>query len=648
LISKQGSSRSNSVSYMNRQFLYYYERELRHLRELGAEFAAEHPKIAGRLGLEQFECADPYVERLLEATAFLAARVQFKLDAEFPRFTQHIFETIYPDYLAPTPSMAVVQFNPQPEEGALADGYRIPRQTVLRSLLGKGDQTACEYRTAHDLTLWPVQLIQAQYHTQDLNSLGLPSLPTPAKAAVRLRLQTTIAGLNWSKLSLDSIQLYLRGAGSEQLHLYEQLLGNACGVVVRPAAKPFGEQIVLPGSAVRRVGFEENEALLPPSPRTFEGYRLLREYFAFPERFLFVELHGFNASLRRCEQPEIDIFVLLRQLNLKLEHGVSPANFALFSTPVINLFPKRTDRIQLSDRFSEHHIVPDRTRPIDFEVYQVNTVTGYGAGQEVQAEFKPFYSANDVQDEPAGAYFSISRLARARSAKEDKRGGGRSLYSGSEVFLSLVDSRGAPYSSNLRQLAITTLCTNRDLPLHMPLDQNATDFNADGGPPVQSIRCLGAPTSPKPSYAQGEFAWRLVSHLSLNYLSLLDDKSGQGASALRDLLKLYVELATDPTQRAAADSFVRQVDSLKTVQSKPILRRALTPGPIALARGIEVAITFDENAFGGGGVFLLGAVLEAFFSRYVSLNSFTETVVRTLDREEIMRWPSRMGRRPTL
>jgi type VI secretion system protein ImpG len=633
---------------MDRQFLNYYERELRYFRELGAEFAEEYPKVAGRLGLEKLECADPYVERLLEGSAFLAARVQYKLDAEFPRFTQQLLETVYPDYLSPTPSMAVVQFNPPPDEGALAAGYKLPRQTVLRSLLGKGDQTACEYRTAHEVTLWPLEVTDAHYHTQDLGTLGLPALPaTPAKAAVRIRLRCTLPGMTFDKLPVESLRFYLRGAGSEQLHLYEQLLGRPAAVVVRPAVKPYGDVVPLPATSVRRVGFEQDEALLPPSPRTFEGYRLLREYFAFPERFLFVDVADLARPLANCKTSEIDLIIALRQLNLKLEGGVTATNFALHCAPAINLFPKRTDRIHLSDRFSEHHVVPDRTRPLDFEVYQVNTVTGFGAGSDVQAEFQPFYTARDLDGVAGGAYFSAARIPRTHS-KREKSQGPRSLYAGSEIYLSLVDSRGAPYAGSLKQLALTTLCTNRDLPLHMPLGVGPTDFNVDGGPPVRSVRVISGPTPPKPSYAEGDFAWRIISQLSLNYLSLVDADATQGAAAMRDLLKLYVELATDPAQRAASSPVLRQVESLKSVRATPVVRRSPTPGPIALVRGLEVALTFDENAFGGAGVFVLGAVLEWFFARHVSLNSFTETVIRTLDREEIMRWPSRVGRKPTL
>jgi type VI secretion system protein ImpG len=295
--------------------------------------------------------------------------------------------------------------------------------------------------------------------------------------------------------------------------------------------------------------------------------------------------------------------------------------------------------------------VPDRTRALDFEVYRVDSVAGYGAGQTEEAAFKPFYAARDSEGDSVvggsggGGYFATTRVPRTRSTKE-RQLGGQVLYAGTEVYVSLVDSAGGPFRSNLKQLAVAARCTNRDLPQHMPLGVGSTDFHVEGGPPVHFVRCVTGPTPPRPSYAEGEFAWRIISHLSLNYLSLTDGDAGQGAAALRDLLKLYVELATDPALRAAAAPMHRQVESLRSVKIAPVLRRAQTPGPIALARGMEVTVTFDENAFGGAGVFLLGAVLEWFFARYVSLNSFTETVVRTLDREEIMRWPGRPGRKP--
>ena len=623
---------------MDRRFLHYYNRELQHLRDMGAEFALEYPKIAGRLGLDSFDCADPYVERLLEGFAFLAARVQLKLDAEFPRFTQHLFETVSPHYLCPIPSMAVVRFHPDLNEGSLEEGFTVPRDNVLRSVLGPRDQTPCEYRTAHDVTLWPLEIVEAQYYTRDLATLDIPDVPG-SKAALRIRLRCT-AGLTFDKLALDRLTLYLHGTDQTPMHLYEQLLSDSQQVVVRPTTKPAGWHEVIDRSSIRQVGFGDEEALLPFGARSFQGYRLLQEYFAFPQRFMFAELSGLSRGVQRCTGDELDVIVLFQTNDLYLENAVDASHFALFCTPAINLFPKRTDRIHLSDKTWEYHVVPDRTRPLDFEVYEVRGVTGFGTRSDEEREFLPFYSAKDLAfDRPGGAYFACQRLPRPMSSRERRRGR-RSSYGGSEVYLSLVDAESAPYRSSLRQLSVRAYCTNRDLPLHMPVGRGTTDFTMDTGAPVESVRCVSGPTAPRPSHAEGERAWRLISHLSLNYLSLVNHDETQGAEALRDLLRLYGE-TSDP-------HIAKQVDGVRSIASRQITRRVPTPGPITFARGLEVDVTFDESAFEGTGVFLLGAVLERFFAKYVSLNSFTETVIKTLDRGEVIRWPSRIGERHML
>jgi type VI secretion system protein ImpG len=623
---------------MDPRLLKYYTRELQHIREMGGEFAKEFPKIAGRLGLDGFECADPYVERLLEGFAFLAARVQLKADTEFPRFTQHLLEMVYPQYLVPTPSMAVVQFQPDPNEGALADGFVIGRNSVLRTPLGKGDQTPCEYRTAHEVTLWPIEIAQVEYFTaaRDLGKLEL-RLQQLTRAGLRLRLRAT-AGLTFDQIALDKLVVYLRG-GELAMHVYEQLLANAVAVVVRSAKGTVPWHEVIDKSRIRRVGFDDKEALLPYGPRSFQGYRLLHEYFAFPDRFMFFEIGGLQPAVRRCKDNELDLLVLLDRGDITLQNVLDPTNFALFSSPAINLFPKRCDSINLSERQTEYHVVPDRTTPMDFEVYDVTSVEGTGAGGQEQT-FLPFYSrTNPMSHAAQPAYYTLHRMPRVLSQRQ-KDQGLRSSYFGSEVFLSLVDPREAPYSSDLQQLSLSAMCTNRDLPLQIVVGQGRTDFTLQSSAPVAAVRCLSGPSSPRPSRAEGEFAWRLVSHLSLNYLSLLDSSDGQGAVALRDLLLLY------GADREAGLQL--QVEGVKSIDAAPITRRVETPGPIAFARGLEVSLTLDESAFGGSGVFLLGAVLEQFFARYVSINSFTETVIKTIGRGEIIRWPARTGRRQTL
>lgn len=620
---------------MDNKLLRYYERELQHLREMGGEFAREFPKIAGRLGLETYSCADPYVERLLEGFSFLAARVQLKIDAEFPRFTQHLLELVYPQYLAPTPSMAVVQMQPDLTEGSLAQGFKVPRGTSLRSLLGKGDQTSCEYRTAHEVTLWPLELTEAKYFTYGGEVGGIEISRLGAiKAGLRLRLKAT-AGLSIREIALDRLALYIRGSDSLPAKILEQLLSNAVGMVVMPTRQPASWHEIVPKSHIRRFGHEGENALLPYGPRSFQGYRLLHEYFAFPQRYLFAELGGLGPALQRCPDKEIDIVVLFKQFDPSLEQTVGAANFSLYCTPAINLFPKRTDRIHLSDQQTEYHVVPDRTRPMDYEVYQVLGVTGFGTGTGTQQTFNPFYSSNDLQSSAGDkAYYQVHRSRRVLSERQ-RRAGPRSSYIGSEVSLSLVDAHEAPHHSGLRQLGIDTLCTNRDLPLSMPVGSGKTDFTVESSAPVQSVRCVAGPTVPMPSHAEGETAWRLVSHLSLNYLSLMDGDQKQGAAALRDLLRLYC---------AAEDvASHRQIEGVTSVQAKSIVRRLPLPGPITYGRGLQITVTMDESAFEGTGVFLLGAVLEQFFAKYVSLNSFTETVVKTAKRGEIMKWPARIG-----
>jgi type VI secretion system protein ImpG len=619
---------------MDRRMLRYYNQELAHLRGMGGEFAKEFPKIAGRLALDEFDCADPYVERLLEGFSFLAARVQLKLDAEFPRFTQSLLETVYPHYLSPVPSMAIVQFNPDLNEGGLADGFVIPRWTSVFSLLGKGDQTRCEYHTAHDVTLWPLQLVEARYYTRDLGVLDLPS-SYGAAAGVRIRLRTT-AGLKFNELKLDDLTLYLQGTGATPMRLYEQFFGHSAGVVVQSTTNPAKFQKVVSASSICQVGFDNEQRLLHYDARSFQGYRLLHEYFAFPQRFMFVKLTDLSDVLQDCEDNQVDIIFLMRDADLELENAIDVQNFVLFGTPAINLFRKRADRIHVKDSFSEFHVVPDRTRPTDFEVYQILGVTGYGTDLEQEEEFLPFYYAGGPgQDQDGGAYYATHRVPRTLSSREKRVGGRSPSYGGSEVFISLVDAKEAPYSADLRQLAVDTLCTNRDLPLHMSVGQGKNDFTMDISAPYESIRCVGVPAPPRPSCAEGEVAWRAISHLTLNYLSLSDTDGGEGAAVLRDMMKLYGD-AGDPQIR-------KQIDGVKSVSSKPIVRRIVTHGPVTFARGLELTVTFDESAFEGTGVFLLGSVLEQFFSKYVSINSFTETVIRTLERGEVMRWPMKTG-----
>ena len=624
---------------MDPRFLKLYNRELQHVREAGAEFASEFPKIAARLGLDTFECSDPYVERLFEGFAFMAARVQLKVDAEFPNFTQYLLEIIYPRYLSATPSMAVVEFKPDLTDTTLADGFWIPKDTRLRSQIAKGEQTACEYLTANPLQLLPLEISQVEYlpTLAAVTSHGIiPPKQYDIKAAIRIGLHGTTP-IKLSQMALDRLPLFLRGSGGIPYRLYEQFIANAkliaCKFNHRGTPKvEYGNE-----SAIRGLGFAMEEALLKQTPRSFDGYRILQEYFAFPERFLFVELSQLAALLSNCDETDVELFVLLNRGDVDLFNALDKSNLALFCAPAINLFPKISDRIHVDHQQSEYHVVVDRTRPMDYEIDSINQVVGFGQNPANEQAFLPFYGSKSGYKASSETAFYITRRQKRLLSSKQRRDGVRSSYIGSEIFISLVDTAQAPYSTEIAQLGLEILCTNRDLPLVMPVGIGDTDFSLQISAPVKAIHCLTGPTRPIPAAYEGESVWKLINHLSLNYLSLVDNDPQQGAAALREILGLYAD-GREPAIK-------KQIEGIVSVKSKNIVRRIDTKGPLVFGRGLEVSVLLDEAAFEGGGHFLLGAALECFFSHYVSINSFVETVICTTDRGEVYRWPVRMGHR---
>ncbi|CAE6753293.1 type VI secretion system baseplate subunit TssF [Paraburkholderia domus] len=632
---------------MDARLLDYYNRELAYLRELGAEFAAEFPQAAGRLGMRGIEVSDPYVERLLEGFSFLTARIQLKMDAEFPRFSQRLLDVVYPNYLAPLPSMTIVAMQPNLREGSLASGYTLPSGTSLRANLTPGEQTACEFRTAHDVTLWPLRIT-------DVKLGGVPAdLPLPrgdvagrVRGALRIGLETSGVG-NLSELPLDSLTFFLSGADNQALPLLELVLGHGLGVVCRGSSAAGGTCTPLDSQAIRQEGFDAAQALLPYGSRSFQGYRLLHEYFAFPQRYLFFSIGSLRRALQNVDGTTFSLTVLLDEASPELERSVDLRSLSLFCTPAINLFPRHTDRIAVTSQRYEHHVVVDRTRPLDYEIYGIEKVTGHRQRDGGNCEFHPFYGrlSNDIADQ--GRYFSMRREARlvaprvhaaSDAANRAPRSSTRSAYAGSEVFVSLVDQYEAPFSDDLRHVSVDALCTNRDLALLMPTG-GTSDFSLRTSAPVTAIQALRRPTPPQPPLAENEITWRLVKHLGLDYLTLTDLDGVQGAQALRELLELYAG--------SAEAGVLPEIGGLRSVRVEPVCRQLPQAGPPMFGRGVGVTVLFDEASFVGASTYLFGAVLEQFFARHVSLNSFSELAVATLQRGEVKRWPPRVGRRPT-
>ena len=630
---------------MDPRLLTLYEQELRYFRESSAEFARAYPKIARRLGIEGQEVADPYVERLIEATAFLSARVGLKLDAEYPRFTGHLLDIVYPHFLAPTPSMVVVACTVDPEDANLALGPTLPRGSGLRARQSVGQSTACEFRTSAALRVWPVEVKRAQYFTY------APDLPVnqhpqarDIRGGLRIVLRAT-AGLRFDQIAMDDLVVHFGGADDVAWQLHECVLAQPIGLLVQPLSPTgavAGAVRQLPASAIQPVGFGEDEALLPVTATGFSGYRLVQEYFAFPQRFQFARFTGLHAVLAGMATSEVEIVVLFSRGDAALEKLVNADNVQLHCVPAINLFSKRLDRVPVAEDVSQFHLVPDRTRPQDFEVHSVSEVIGHGNpgnGEGAQEQpFRPFYAAFHGSRHGHPAYYTTTREPRTLSVKQ-RTEGHRSSHIGSEVYLQVVDPQQAPYAGTLRQLAVTALVTNRDLPLLLPMGRD-NDFDCIDSAPVQRVRMVRGPSRPvSPVVSQG-LGWRVLDHLSLNYLSLSDSDAQQGAAALREMLMLYAVHADEMRQG--------QVRGLLSVKSKAVARRLPMAGPIAFGRGLEVTLEVDRHAFHGHSAFLFGAVMAQYLARHVEVNHFVETVLAVAGKGEIMRWRPMCGTRPIL
>jgi type VI secretion system protein ImpG len=620
---------------MNPQFYDYYNQELVHVREMAAEFAGEFPKIAGRLALNGTECADPYVERLLEGFAFMAARVQLKLAAEFPAFVQHLTEIVFPDYLAPVPPMTVVRFDPDMDDTVLLAGVTVPRGTVLRGELAEGAETRAEFRTAHPVALWPLEVLEARMAAYPPELPRQLALPDGIMGALHLRLRLH-GDAPFSQLPLGELVFHLAEDEGLATRLYEHLFAGCLGVVLGAAGKP-AHALLGPG-ALQPVGFDDDEALLPPPTRSLRGYRLLREYAALPARFLFFRLAGLRPALAGCHGRELDILVLLGRVDPQLEPLVDARHFSLHATPAVNLFPKRLDRVHLDARQVDYHLVPDRARPLDFEVFQVTKVSGFTNDGEGERPLRALYASIDRDEGPGDGFYVLRREARLKPAPNKRQAPDR--YVGTEVFVSLVESASAPFGADLTQLSVEALCSNRDLARRMPGGLPRGDFAADVSLPVTAIRCLRRPSAPVPPALDGGAAWKVISHLSLNYLSLTDTSPAEGAAALRQMLELY---GLDPQS-----ALRKQLEGIRAVSVAPIVRRMPARGPVTMGRGLEIELTCDERSFEGSTPFLLASVLERFFTRHAAINSFTETVLRTPARGEIMRWKPKFGQRPVL
>lgn len=600
---------------MDDRILSYYERELTYIREMGAEFARKYPKIAGRLLLEPDKCEDPHTERLIEAFAFLCGRIHGKIDDDFPEITESLLGILYPHYVNPIPSMSVVRFEPMKKTIGLA-GYRIERNTALYSRPVGGHP--CRFATAYPVTLWPVEVVSA--------GLRDPKKPVRgAHQAIHIRLKT-YNDVAMSQIPWEGLRFFLNGQAQHVHHLYELLMNNACHVEIEAAGRTGKVEVVPLSAALRPVGFGEDEGTLPYSKRSFPGYLLLFEYFCFPEKFLFVDLCGLDALKGRDLGDTLDLHIYLDRA-AKPNTVVSEETFCLNAAPVVNLFERVAEPIRVDQKKPEYRIIPDIRRQESTEIFSVDRVAATSAeAPGTFIDYNPFYSIGhhiDDEDEQGRRVFWLM----------ERRPSGRKGDSGTEVYLSFCDARAVPADPEAETVTPFVTCTNRDLPARLPFGDPGGDFEMESAAPVARIQCLMKPTPTRRPALGGALQWRLISHLSLNYLSLVED----GGTALKEILKLY-DFENSAVTR-------QQINGIVGVSSRPVARRIGE----SFVRGVDVTIEFDENKFVGTGLFLFASVIERFLGQYVSINSFCQLTARTNQRKDPLRkWAPRNGNRVLL
>jgi type VI secretion system protein ImpG len=602
---------------MPEELLPYYADELNQVRQLAAEFAKKHPKIAARLRISADTIEDPHVERLIEAFAYLNARIRHKLDDDFPELSDTMLDVLYPHYLAPIPSMAIVQTVAQAD---LTGVYELPAGVEIETEPVDGEP--CRFHTAYPLSLWPIQVSAANMSP---NALGAPPVPEMAQVGAVLSLSCLSASANFDDLHPEGLRFFLRGQGQITYPLYEALLNDSVRVVLSDPDSDAAPRLLPPGT-IRPCGFDAAEGLLPYPPQSFVGYRLLTEFFAFPEKFLFVEFGGLDAHLEEVGQ-HLDIYVYFSSSPAEIAQAVSRGNFALGCTPVVNLYRKRAEPIQLDHTVYEYRVVPDARRPRAAEVYAVERVAISDA--EGSEDCPPLFGlSHGAANWERGRYWKATR----RPASSDNPG--------TEVYLSFVDRDLDPAVATRQVAHVDIRCLNRDLPARLPFGGGEPKMRlTEGGGGVDKVVCLSAPTATlRPPLRHGA-VWRLISHLNLNHLSITDAE--QGADALREILRLYDFRDSAQTRE--------MIDGIAGVWSRPITARMPGSRVGAMARGTEITVEFDPRRFAGSGIYLFASVVERFLALYCGINSFTCLRVTLRGREgELCRWPPRAGEQQML
>jgi type VI secretion system protein ImpG len=607
---------------MNDELLPWYNSELRFVRRMGQRFARENEKIDQRLGgLGNESIEDPHVARLIEAFAYLNARTRYKLDDDIPEITEAFLDVLYPHFLSPVPSMAIAQLRLNQSQAEQTGGHSVPAGTLLESAPIEGEP--CRFRSGYEVNLWPIRVTHAA-----LTHGVLPPVPASwmksAQSLLEIRLATLLDAVAFSQMPLKRLRFFIKAQTSDAGLIYEQLFNNVLGIAVGSEDRT-GPLEILGSTAIRPVGFDTGQVLLPLTARSLPAYAMLTEYFAFPEKFLFFDIDLSRVDLSSAGR-ELHLRFYLNREAPELEPAVETDCFQLGCTPIINLFSKTAEPIRLTQAEYEYCVVPDARRRRFFEIYSIDGVTA-SAPDRAPQQFRPFYSTQHGDESPASAYWHASR--RMTESVDDP---------GTDLWMSLVDLNYEPQRHVDRTVRVQTTCFNRDLPRRLPFGRELPLQFAEATGGVLTAACLTRPTAVlRPPLRHGT-RWRLISQLCSNPLSLIDSEQ-DGAEGLREILSLY-DRAESPVSR----DMIAGLLSLKTRRTTGRITQRIDGRNAAfVCRGIEASVHFDEAKYAGG-VFLFASVIERFLSLYCSVNSFVRTVATTEQREESLhQWPPRSG-----
>ncbi len=573
--------------------LEYFRRELSYLRVQGADFARRNPKVAQRLSLSGAESPDPHVERLIEAVAFLGARIHRDLDREFPQIPVALLDNLCPSLTQPIPSITIAQMTLDPSQGKVTSGMTVARGAMLQATGSNGE--VCRFKVAWDMTLWPLTVSSVQHI--DSRTLRIEFTGDP--------------GTDLAELEMDRLRLHLSGELMTTMPLHELLISGLESLQLEAG----GSLVPLGRASLAECGFDEDQDVIPRSGHAHPAYGLLQEYFIFPRKFQFFELRGLRGRLGTGSSFAIRL-VFDRNARVLADVGVD--NFKLGCTPIINLFSMTSEPIVVDHLHHEYPLVADRQRDAETEIHSIVSVISSDPKAQRPTVIRSLYEAEDDRIAVADVYWTARRETTIRKD-----------LSGTDMFVSFVDRfdpRDAPGES---VVYAELLCTNRRLAEQLPSGARMLGVGLSGS---LRIKTLYDPSAQRDPVLGSEALWSLVALMRLNHQSLVDGTTG--VQSLREMLLLF---AGESAREHA------QVRGVKSLSARPATAQIGDQTWRGYCRGTEVALEFDLESFAGGSPLLMAAVLARFFALYTTINSFVRLRVER-NGEIWHEWPAMSGR----